>query len=401
MALSDWLRKGEEPAEDPLREIVRWTIQELMEAEVSAQVGAGRYERSPERATQRNGYRVRPWDTRVGTLELQIPKLRQGSYFPSWLEPRRRAEQALVAVIAEAYVQGVSTRKVEAVVQALGISGISKSEVSRLAASLDEQVDAFRTRRLDAAYPYVWVDARYEHVREGGRVVSMAVVVAYGVRADGVREVLGLDVGLSEDSVFWRTFFQSLVARGLQGVQLVISDAHPVLKRAIAEVFVGAAWQRCRVHCMRNLLARVPKTAQAMVAAAVRTIFQQADRTAAQRQLRDVCQSLRAKFPHAVALLEEAEEEIFTFYDFPAEHWRQIYSTNPLERLNKELKRRSAVVGIFPNRVAVIRLLGALLMEQNDEWLVGRHYFSETSMHKVLHPPPGTPLPLPVEASAS
>jgi putative transposase len=401
MALSERLRKGEEPAEDPLREIVRWTIQELMEAEVSAQIGAGRYERSPERVSQRNGYRPRPWDTRVGTLELQIPKLRQGSYFPSWLEPRRRAEQALVAVIAEAYVQGVSTRKVEVVVQALGISGISKSEVSRLAASLDEQVDAFRTRRLDAAYPYVWVDARYEHVREGGRVVSMAVVVAYGVRADGVREVLGLDVGLSEDAVFWRTFFQSLVARGLHGVQLVISDAHAGLKQAIAEVFVGAAWQRCRVHFMRNLLARVPKTAQAMVAAAVRTIFQQAERTAAQRQLRDVCQSLRAKFPHAVALLEEAEEEIFTFYDFPAEHRRQIYSTNPLERLNKELKRRSAVVGIFPNRQAVIRLLGALLMEQNDEWLVGRHYFSETSMHKLLHPPPGTPLPLPVEATAS
>jgi putative transposase len=401
MALSERLRKGEEPAEDPLREIVRWTIQELMEAEVSAQIGAGRYERSPERVSQRNGYRPRPWDTRVGTLELQIPKLRQGSYFPSWLEPRRRAEQALVAVIAEAYVQGVSTRKVEAVVQALGISGISKSEVSRLAASLDEQVDAFRTRRLDAAYPYVWVDARYEHVREGGRVVSMAVVVAYGVRADGVREVLGLDVGLSEDAVFWRTFFQSLVARGLHGVQLVISDAHAGLKQAIAEVFVGAAWQRCRVHFMRNLLARVPKTAQAMVAAAVRTIFQQAERTAAQRQLRDVCQSLRAKFPHAVALLEEAEEESFTFYDFPAEHRRQIYSTNPLERLNKELKRRSAVVGIFPNRQAVIRLLGALLMEQNDEWLVGRHYFSETSMHKLLHPPPGTPLPLPVEATAS
>src|SRR5215210_7233896 len=401
MALSDWLRKGEEPAEDPLREIVRWTIQELMEAEVSAQVGAGRYERSPERATQRNGYRVRPWDTRVGALELQIPKLRTGSYFPSWLEPRRRAEQALVAVIAEAYVQGVSTRKVEALVQALGIAGLSKSEVSRLAAALDEQVDAFRTRRLDAAYPYLWVDARYEHVREGGRVVSMAVIVAYGVRADGVREVLGLDVGLSEDVALWRSFLQRLVARGLHGVQLVISDAHAGLKQAIAEVFVGAAWQRCRVHFMRNLLARVPKTAQAMVAAAVRTIFQQADRTAAQRQLRDVCQSLRAKFPHAVALLEEAEEEIFTFYDFPAEHWRQIYSTNPLERLNKELKRRSAVVGIFPNRVAVIRLLGALLMEQNDEWLVGRHYFSETSMHKVLHPPPGTPVPMPLEASAS
>jgi putative transposase len=401
MPILDALRKGEEAPEDPLREIVRWTIQELMEAEVSAQIGAGRYERSGERSTQRNGYRVRPWDTRVGTLELQIPKLRQGSYFPSWLEPRRRAEQALVAVIAEAYVQGVSTRKVEAVVQALGISGISKSEVSRLAASLDEQVDAFRTRRLDAAYPYVWVDARYEHVRDGGRVVSMAVVVAYGVRADGVREVLGLDVGLSEDQVFWRTFFQGLVARGLHGVQLVISDAHPGLKQAIAEVFVGAAWQRCRVHFMRNRLARVPKTAQAMVAAAVRTIFQQADRTAAQRQLRDVCQSLQARFPHAVALVEEAEEEVFTFYDFPAEHWRQIYSTNPLERLNKELKRRSAVVGIFPNRAAVIRLLGALLMEQNDEWLVGRHYFSETSMHKLLHPPPGTPIPMPLEASAS
>jgi transposase-like protein len=332
---------------------------------------------------------------------LQIPKLRQGSYFPSWLEPRRRAEQALVAVVAEAYVQGVSTRKVEALVQALGISGISRSEVSRMAASLDEQVAAFRTRRLDAAYPYLWVDARYEHVREAGRVVSMAVVVAYGVRADGVREVLGLDVGLCEEVVFWREFFQGLVARGLRGVQLVISDAHPGLKRAIAEVFVGAAWQRCRVHFMRNLLARVPKKAQAMVAAAVRPIFQQPDRTAAQRQLREVCKGLQTKFPHAVALLEEAEEEIFTFYDFPAEHRRQIYSTNPLERLNKELKRRSAVVGIFPNRAAVIRLLGALLMEQNDEWLVGRHYFSETSMHKLLHPPPGTPVPMPLEASAS
>jgi transposase-like protein len=397
MPVLDLLRKGEEAREDPLREIVRWTIQELMEAEVSAQIGAGRYERSDERSAQRNGYRERPWDTRVGTLELQIPKLRQGSYFPSWLEPRRRAEQALVAVIAEAYVQGVSTRKVEAVVQALGISGISRSEVSRLAASLDVHVDAFRTRRLDAGYPYLWVDARYEHVREGGRVVSMAVVVAYGVRADGVREVLGLDVGLSEDVEFWRSFFQSLVARGLRGVQLVISDANPGLKRAIAEVFVGAAWQRCRVHFMRNLLARVPKKAQAMVAAAVRPIFQQGDRTAAQRQLREVCTALEAQFPQAVALLVEAEEEIFTFYDFPAEHRRQIYSTNPLERLNKELKRRSAVVGIFPNRAAVIRLLGALLMEQNDEWLVGRHYVSEASMLKVLQPPPGTPRPMPLE----
>jgi putative transposase len=372
----------------------------LMEAEVAAQIGAGRYERSGERATQRNGYRPRPWATRVGSLELQIPKLRTGSDFPSWLEPRRRAEQALVAVVAEAYVQGVSTRMVEALVQALGIAGLSKSEVSRLAASLYQQVEAFRPRRLDAAYPYLGVDARYEHVREASRVVSMAVIVAYGVRADAVREVLGLDVGLSEDVALWRSFFQSLVARGLHGVQLVVSDAPAGLKQAIAEVFVGAAWQRCRVHFMRHLLARVPKTAQAMVAAAVRPIFQQADRQAAQRQLREVCRTLEGKFPQAVALLVAAEEERFTFYDFPAEHRRQRYSTNPLERLNKELQRRRAVVGIFPNRAAVIRLLGALLAEQNDEWLVGRHYFSETSLHKVLHPP-GLPPAGVLEATAS
>jgi transposase-like protein len=292
MTLTELLRKGEEPADDPLRALVRWAVQELMEAEVSAQIGAERYERTDERTTPRNGFRPRPWDTRVGSLELQLRKLRQGSYFPSGLEPRRRGEQALVAVIAEAYVPGVSTRKVEALMQALGIHGISKSEVSRLAASLDEQVTAFRTRRLDAEYPYLWLDARYEHVREGGRVVSLAVVVAYGVRADGVREGLGLDVGLGEDTECWRAFCQSLVARGRHGVQLVISDAQPGLKRAIAEVFVGAAWQRCRVHFMRNLLARVPKKAQAMVAAAVRPIFPQADRTAAQRQLREVCTAL-------------------------------------------------------------------------------------------------------------
>jgi putative transposase len=337
MGVSEALRKGEEPAEDPLRQIVRWAVRELMEAEVAAQIGAERYERTDERSAQRNGYRPRTWDTRVGSLELQIPKLRQGSYLPSWLEPRRRAEQALVAVVAEAYVQGVSTRKVEAVVQALGITGISKSEVSRLAASLDTQVEAFRTRRLDAAYPYLWVDARYEHVRDAGRVVSMAVIVAYGVRADGVREVLGVDIGLSEDVALWRAFFQSLVGRGLHGVQLVISDAHAGLKQAIREVFVGAAWQRCRVHFMRNLLTRVPKTAAAMVAATVRTSFQQPDRASAQRQLREVCKTLQARFPHAVALLEEAEEEIFTFYDFPTEQRRQIYRTNPLEMASSQL----------------------------------------------------------------
>ncbi len=394
MALLDLLRKGEEPGgSEPadgdgafLRRTLVWLLHELMEAEVSSQIGADRYERTADRTTQRNGSRTRPWDTRLGTLELRIPKLRTGSYFPSFLEPRRRAEQALVAVVAEAYVQGVSTRKVEALVQTLGIAGISKSEVSRLCASLDTQVDAFRSRRLDADYPYVWLDARYEKVREDHRVQSMAVVIAYGVRADGVREVLGVDVTSGEHVVFWRAFLQSLVARGVRGVRLVVSDAHPGLKQAIGEVFVGTAWQRCRVHFMRNVLARVPKQAQAMVAATVRTIFEQAVRDRARAQLGKVIDALADRFPAVVELLIEAEDEVFTFYDFPAEHRRQMYSTNPLERLNKELKRRSAVVGIFPNRAAAIRLLGAVLMEQHEEWLVGRRYFSETSMRKLLGP---------------
>jgi transposase-like protein len=388
MTLVDVLCKGEDPEADFLREGVRWLVQELMEAEVSAQIGAERYERSEERTTQRNGYRTRPWETRMGTLEVAIPKLRSGSYFPSWLEARKRGEQALVAVVAEAYVQGISTRKVEALVQTLGISGISKSEVSRMAASLDAQVAAFRTRRLDAEYPYIWVDARYEYVREDHRVQSMAVVIAYGVRADGVREVLGLNIGLSEDVVLWREFLQSLVARGVRGVKLVISDAHRGLKQAIKEVFLGAAWQRCRVHFMRNLLARVPKSAQAMVAATVRTIFDQPDRAAAEAQLVQVLAALQARFPAVTQLVLEAEGEILTFYDFPPEHRRQIYSTNPLERLNKELKRRSAVVGIFPNRGAVLRLFGALLAEQNDEWLVAGHrYMSEMSLRKLFVQP--------------
>ena len=386
MPAMERLRKGEEGGEDWLRETVRRLVQEAMEAEVRAQIGAGRYERAEERTTYRNGYRLRPWDTRLGTLALSIPKLRTGSYFPSFLEPRRRAEQALVSVVAEAYVQGVSTRTVEALVQALGIEGLSESEVSRLCAVLDEQVAAFRGRRLDAAYPYLWLDARYEHVREDGRVQSMAVIVGYGVRADGVRDVLGLEVGASEDVALWRAFLQDLVARGVRGVRLVISDAHPGLKQAIGEVFVGASWQRCRVHFMRNVLARVPKTAQPMVAATVRTLFQQRDRAAAQAQFRQVVAALQARFPTVVRLLVEAEEEILTFYDFPAAHRRQIYSTNPLERLNKELKRRSAVVGIFPNRAAVLRLLGMLLAEQSDEWRVGRHYFSEVSMRQLTEP---------------
>jgi len=385
MALVDVLRKGEDPEADFLQEGVRWLIQEVIEAEVSAQIGAGRYERSDERTTQRNGYRTRRWDTRVGTLEVAIPKLRTGTYVPRWLEARRRGEHALVAVVAEAYVQGVSTRKVEALVQTLGIAGISKSEVSRLCAALDAQTDAFRTRRLDAEYPYVWFDARYEHVREDNRVQSMAVVVAYGVRADGVREVRGLDVGLSEDVVLWRAFMQGLVARGLRGVKLVISDAHVGLKQASKEVFLGAAWQRCRVHVMRNILARVSKTAQAMVAATVRTIFAQPDRAAAETQLLHVIEALQARFPTVVQLLLDAEGEVLAYDDVPPEHRRQIASTNPLERLNKELKRRSAVVGIFPNRGAILRLFGALLAEQNDEWLVAGHrYMSEIALRKIL-----------------
>ena len=400
MALLDVLRKGEEPGGDFLREAVRVFAQELMDAEVQAQIGAGPYERSADRTSQRNGHRNRTWDTRVGTIELAIPKLRTGSYFPTWLEPRRRAEQAMVAVIAEAYVQGVSTRKVEALVQSMGISSLSKSEVSRLCASLDEHVDAFRTRRLDGVYPYVWLDARYEHVREDHRVQSMAVIIAYGVRADGMREVLGVDVGLSEDVVLWRAFLQGLVARGLRGVQLVISDAHVGLTQAIREVFVGASWQRCRVHFLRNVLAHVPKGAQAMVAATVRTIFEQPTREAAQTQLRHVCDTLHARFPKVVDLLVDAEEEIFAFYAFPVEHRRQIYSTNPLERLNKELKRRSAVVGIFPNRAAVLRLLGAVLLEQSDEWLVGHRYFSEGSMRKLTTPTTEIPPTVTKEAVA-
>jgi putative transposase len=384
MTLLDLVRKGQEPGEDFLRDAVRVMVQELMEAEVSTQIGAERYERSPERTTQRNGTRTRSWDTRVGTIELAIPKLRTGTYFPSWLEPRKRSEQALVAVVAEAYVNGVSTRKVEALVQALGIASLSKSEVSRLCQSLDTQVQAFRTRRLDAVYPYLWLDARYEKVREDHRVVSMAVIVAYGVRADGVREVLGLDIGLSEDVVLWREFLQGLVARGLRGVKLAISDAHVGLKQAIREVLVGASWQRCRVHLMRNLLVHVPKTTQAMVAATVRTIFEQPDIATARQQLHQVAATLAQRFPKVVSILEEAEDDILAHLAFPVAHRRQIASTNPLERLNKELKRRSAVVGIFPNRPAVLRLLGAVLVEQTDEWLVGRHYFSDISMRQVL-----------------
>ena len=386
MSLLDVLRKGELPDGDFLREAVRHFVHGLMEAEVTALVGAERYERSEERSAQRNGHRARRWGTRVGTLELAIPKLRTGSYFPSWREPRRRSERALVAVVAEASVKGISTRKVEALVQSLGIAGMSKSEVSRLCASLDDEVRAFRERRLVADYPDVWLDARYEHVRENGRVLSMAVIGADGLRADGVREVLGVTVGVGEDTVLWREFLQGLVGRGLRGVQLVISDAHRGLVDAIAQVFVGASWRRCKVHFLRNVEARVPKSAQSMVRAAVSSIFTQPDRAAAHAQVATVCATLRERYPEVAQLVADAEEQVLAFYDFPEAHRPKIASTNPYERLNKELKRRSAVVGIFPNKEAAIRLFGAVLAEQNDEWLVTTHYVSAESMQALFRP---------------
>jgi len=389
MALLELLRKHQgEPEADALREGLRWLAQQLMELEVSELVGAQRYERTETRKTYRNGYRSRPWDTRVGTIELRIPKLRQGSYFPSLLEPRRRAERALVAVVQEAYVQGVSTRKVDDLVRALGLDGISKSEVSRLCAELDEQMERFRNRPLEGEYPYVWLDAKPIKVRQDHRVVNMAAVIAVGVKRTGEREVLGFDVGAAETYEFWLAFLRSLVARGLKGVRLVISDAHEGLKRAISEVLAGASWQRCRVHFMRNLLARVPKHAQPMVAALVRTIFAQPDLASAREQLEHVAANLDRRFPQAAALLRDAMEDVLAYMSFPAEHWRRIHSTNVLERLNRELARRCDVVGIFPNVAAALRLLGALLEEQQDEWLVSRRYFSLESMAKIDANPP-------------
>jgi putative transposase len=384
MALAELVRKAEEQGDvDFLRDGVRVLTQALMEIEVSQHLGAERHERTAERSGQRNGYREREWDTRVGTIGLRVPRVRDGSYFPMLLEPRKRVEQALVAVVREAYVQGVSTRKVDGLVQALGLDGISKSQVSRLCATLDEEVERFRGRPLEGGYPYVWLDATFVKVREGGRVVSMAVVIAIGVNGDGQREVLGLDVGPSEDGAFWLRFLRSLVARGLSGVELVISDAHQGLKGAIAAVLHGASWQRCRVHFVRNLLALVPKSAAEMVAATVRTVFAQPDADSARGQWRAVADRFRTSFPRVADLLDDAEPDVLAYLAFPQGHWRQIRSNNPLERLNKEVKRRTDVVGIFPNAPAVVRLVGAVLSEQHDEWQVARRYLSSESLAKL------------------
>ena len=377
----------EEQDGDVLREGIRVLSQALMEAEVAASIGAERHERTTDRTAYRNGTRTRTWDTRVGTIELAIPKVTPGSYFPSLLQPRRRAEHALLAVVQEAYVHGVSTRKVDELLRALGLEGISKSEVSRICSELDPLIEAFRTRPLTGEHPYVWLDATYHKVRVDGRVVSQATVVAIGVTTEGERQVLGVDVGPSEERAFWTGFLRALVKRGLRGVRLVISDAHEGLKQAISSVLTGATWQRCRVHFMRNVLASVPKGAREAIAAVVRTIFAQPDHATAMAQLRKIAEGLRGRFPQAAALLDEAAEDVLAYRHFPIEHQRQIHSTNPLERLNKEIKRRSNVVGIFPNPRAVIRLVGALLVEQDDEWAVAdRRYFSVGSMRQLTTP---------------
>lgn len=387
MSLDELVRKlmGDDHA-DVLRESLAWFVRELMEAEVTQQIGAGLHEKAPERTAHRNGYRERAWQTRAGEIELAIPRLRSGSYFPSFLEPRSRSEQALVAVVQEAYVNGVSTRKVDRLVTQLGLAGISKSAVSRLCAGLDEQVRCFRERPLEGAYPYLWLDAKVERVREPGGVRSKALVVAYGVHESGRREVIGIDVGEAETEAFWREFLRSLRARGLSGVQLCVSDAHEGLKSAIAKV-LGSPWQRCTVHFLRDMLGHCGKAQQPMIATAIRQIFAAADALEARERLADVVEALGERAPKVARLLTAAEEELLAFMSFPTEHWSKLRSTNPLERVNREIGRRSDVVGIYPNDAALLRLAGALLIEQNDEWLVGRRYLSEESLQTVLARP--------------
>jgi putative transposase len=395
MALTNLLRKAEMTGDvDFLRDGVRILGQALMDLEVAQHLRAEKNERTPERAGHRNGYRSRQWDTRVGTVELQVPRVRDGSFFPSLLEPRRRAERALVGVVQEAYIQGVSTRRVDELVKALGMTGISKSQVSRLCEELDSEVEQFRTRRLCEEYPYVWLDATFLKVRQEGRVVSTAVVIAIAVTATGEREVLGLDVGPSEDGSFWLQFLRGLVSRGLKGVRLVTSDSHQGLKDAIAATLGGTCWQRCRVHFMRNALSHVPRSAAMMVAATIRTVFAQPDAGSAREQWRRVADSFRGRFPRLAELMDEAEVDVLAYATFPVEHWRQIWSNNPLERVNKEIKRRTNVVGIFPNPNSIIRLVGSVLSEQHDEWQVSKRYFSAESLAKVTGRLDTIPLPL-------
>lgn len=356
---------------DLLREMIGFTAQRLMELEVGNATGAGHGEKNPMRLAQRNGYRDRDWETRAGTVELRIPKLRTGSYFPSFLEPRRMAEKALTAVIQEAYIQGISTRSVDDLVKAMGMSGISKSQVSRLCEEIDVKVKAFLDRPIEGEWPYIWIDATYLKVRRGGRVVSVAAIIAVGVNTDGRREVLGLEIGTSEAEPIWTEFLRKLTRRGLRGVKLVISDAHESIKTAVGKV-LNATWQRCRVHFMRNALAHAGKSGRRVVSAFIGTAFAQETSEAASAQWRSVADQIRPKVPKLATLMDDAEHDVLAYMTFPKQHWAKLHSTNPIERLNGEIKRRTEVVGIFPNEDAIIRLVGALLLEQNDEWAVQR-----------------------------
>ncbi len=356
---------------DLLREMIGFAAEKLMALEVSAKTGAGYGEKTTFRLAQRNGYRDRDWETRAGTVELRIPKLRTGSYFPSFLEPRRMAEKALTAVIQEAYIQGVSTRSVDDLVKAMGMSGISKSQVSRLCEEIDDKVKAFLDRPIEGEWPYLWIDATYLKVRRGGRIVSVAVIIAVGVNTDGRREVLGMEIGTSEAEAIWTEFLRKLTRRGLRGVKLVVSDAHEGIKAAVSKVLC-ATWQRCRVHFMRNALAHAGKSGRRVVSAFIATAFAQDTPEAASTQWRNVADQIRPKVPKLATLMDSAEQDVLAYMTFPRQHWAKLHSTNPIERLNGEIKRRTEVVGIFPNDDAIVRLVGALLLEQNDEWAVQR-----------------------------
>ncbi len=373
MALIELIEQGADI--DLVREMLAFAAERMMDLEIEARTGAPAGTRSPERLNHRNGYRERGWDTRAGRIELAIPKLRKGSYFPSFLEPRRTAEKALAAVIQEAYVHGVSTRSVDDLVKAMGASGVSKSQVSRLVTEIDERVNAFLTRPIEGEWPYLWIDATYLKEREGGRIVSTAAIIAVGVNTDGRREVLGVATGPSEAEPFWKAFLRSLADRGLRGVKLVIADDHKGLRAAASKVF-AASQQRCRVHWMRNALAHAAPKQRPAVIAMIKTIFAQETAEAAHQQWEQVADALREKFPKLAEMMDGSREEVLAYMAFPKDHWAQIASTNPLERVNKEIKRRADVIGIFPNDAAVIRLVGALMLEQNDEWAVSRRYMT-------------------------